>query len=78
MPGNDEARLNQPERSPVQHQARVGVECPMCHHRAFVEIQLDHPVEDYPMAQEIRAQLELWMASHCPNHLRPMLALSKN
>lgn len=62
----------------MEHRARVGVECPQCHSRQFVEIQLDRPPEDYPLAREIRAQLEAWVASRCPEHLAPLLRLTKN
>ena len=66
------------ENTPVVHMAHVGVECPRCRWRQFVEVHLDKPQMDSPMAREIREQLEAWMASHCPDHLNAISALSKN
>ena len=62
----------------VEHRAQVGVECPHCHWRQFVEVQLDDRVVDSPLAREIQRHLEAWMASRCPDHLGPILDLSKN
>jgi hypothetical protein len=62
----------------MEHRTQVGVECPQCHARQFLEIQLDKPVENSPAVQEIRRQLEAWIASRCPDHLGPMLISSKN
>ncbi|MGH9325143.1 MAG: hypothetical protein ACRD2B_00430 [Terriglobia bacterium] len=60
------------------HRAQLGVECPQCHWRQFVEIHLEEPVANSPMAFEIRRHLEAWMASHCPDHLNAISKLSKN
>ena len=62
----------------MEHRAQVGVECPHCHFRQFVEVEFDKPVLNAPLAQEIRAQLEAWMASRCPEHLTPTLGRMKN
>jgi len=66
------------ENTPLFHLAHVGVECPRCHWRQFVEVNLDKPQMDSPMAREIRAQLEAWMASRCPDHLNAISSLSRN
>ncbi|MGH9355526.1 MAG: hypothetical protein ACRD10_05290 [Terriglobia bacterium] len=63
---------------PIIHSAHMGVECPRCHWKQFIEINLDTPQTDNPMAREIRAQLEAWIASRCPDHLNVIPALSKN
>lgn len=62
----------------VLHHAQVGVECPQCHWKQFVEVQLEQPAMDHPIALEIRRQLEAWMASRCPDHLNAISLLSKN
>ncbi|HUZ45156.1 MAG TPA: hypothetical protein VMW54_00825 [Terriglobia bacterium] len=69
----------QPQEPQVmEHRAHVGVECPQCHARQFLEIQLEQPVENSPAVKEIRRQLESWIASRCPDHLGPILNSSKN
>ncbi|HET7212768.1 MAG TPA: hypothetical protein VFL79_04220 [Terriglobia bacterium] len=67
----------QPEQV-VAHRAQVGIECPTCHARQFMEIQLESPVSNSRFADEIRQQLELWIASRCPDHLGPVLKTSMN
>lgn len=62
----------------MEHRAQVGIECPTCHLRQFVEVQLENPLSDSPMAEFIRAQLAAWLASRCPDHLVPILEQSKN
>ncbi len=62
----------------VPHRAHVGVECPRCHWRQLMEVDLDKTGMDLPMAQEIRSQLAAWMASHCPDHLNTISMLSRN
>lgn len=66
----------QPEM--MEHRAQVGVECPQCHARQFLEIQLESPEESSPAFREIRRQLEAWVASRCPDHLGPLLKAGKN
>jgi len=68
----------QREKVPVKHRAHMGVECPQCHWRQLVEIDLDKPFVDSPLAYEIHRQLEAWMASRCPDHLNIISNLSKN
>ncbi|GEM_PF-558923 len=70
--------LTPAEDGNVEHRAHIGVECPQCHWKQFVEIQLDQPVEDTPMGREIRSHLEAWMASHCPDHLSAISRFSRN
>ncbi len=62
----------------MEHRAHVGVECPQCHGKQFVEVQFDGPFDLSPLARELRAQLEAWMASRCPDHLSVMPNFSKN
>lgn len=67
----------QPEQT-IPHKAQVGVECPQCHYKQMMEIQLDGPLEDSPAALRIRKELEAWIASRCPDHLGPILKSSMN
>ena len=62
----------------VVHRAQVGVECPQCHVRQFMEVQLDRPVGHSATVEEIRRQLEVWIASRCPDHLGSILKTSMN
>ncbi len=64
----------------IKHRAHVGVECPQCHFRQFMEVDFERPEElkSSPLAAEIRAHLEAWMASRCPDHLGIISQLSKN
>lgn len=64
----------------VIHRAQVGVECPQCHIKQFMEVDFDREKElrNSPLALEIRAQLEAWMVSRCPDHLGVISHLSKN
>ena len=63
-----------------QHRAQVGVECPQCHFRQFVEVDSDLGgiLKDSKVAQKICAELEAWMLSRCPEHLRAIAGMSKN
>jgi len=65
-------------QSGVAPRARLGGECPQCHWRQFVEVQLDQPLASSPLAREIQVQLEAWMASRCPDHLNAISKFSKN
>ncbi|HLI29530.1 MAG TPA: hypothetical protein VKV79_00340 [Terriglobia bacterium] len=71
-------RIAARENTAPFHLAHVGVECPRCHWKQFVEVHLEKAQMDSPMAREIRAQLEAWIASRCPDHLNVISALSKN
>ena len=62
----------------MEHRAQVRVECPQCHFRQFVEVDFDKPELNPPQVEEIRAQLQAWMASRCPEHLTPALTQMKN
>ncbi len=66
------------ESSQPELHAQLGVECPQCHFRQFVQVEFDKLEMNPPMVMEIRAQLAAWMASHCPDHLRPILGSLKN
>jgi hypothetical protein len=62
----------------MEHRTQVPVECPACHWRQFVEVNLDHSLLDSPQAREIQGHLEEWLRSRCPDHLGPILEFSKN
>ncbi len=62
----------------AEHRARVRVECPICHWRHLLEMEADlRPEKSLPFA-EVRAGLEAWLASRCPDHLSLWLGSSKN
>ncbi len=73
-----EQEILQEQELVLAHRAQVGIECPTCHVKQFMEIQLDSPVTNSPAAVEIRRQLEAWIASRCPDHLGPVLKTSMN
>jgi hypothetical protein len=58
--------------------ARVGVECPRCHFRQFIEIEFDQWPPEAPAAAEIHKHLAEWIVSRCPDHLSLIAAASKN
>ncbi len=62
----------------MEHRGQIKIECPQCHWQHFLEINLDKPLPGSPFAKEIRAHLEAWLASRCPDHLGPILKYSKN
>ena len=62
----------------MEHRAQIPVECPRCHWRHFQEISLDDSLVQSAAAAEIRAQLEAWLASRCPDHLGLFMEMSKN
>jgi hypothetical protein len=62
----------------VERRTQVGVECPQCHWRQFMEIEVDSRLLESPIAVEIWHHLEQWLKSRCPDHLGPMLEHSKN
>jgi len=68
----------QEQEEGLAHRAQVGIECPTCHVRQFMEIQIENPVSNSRAAEEIRRQLEAWIASRCPDHLGPILKTSMN
>jgi len=70
----------QPNEKPaVQfHRAQVGVVCPLCARRHFLEIGCDDSLLASPAAKEIREHLEAWMASRCPDHLGAIAEMGRN
>jgi len=56
----------------------MGVECPQCHWRQFVELSLDQGIMASPEAKEIQRQLQEWLRSRCPDHLNLILEKMKN
>lgn len=63
----------------MEQRVQVGVECPQCHWRHFLEVEIhDDRLLKSPLAGEIKAHLEAWVASRCPDHLGPILEQSKN
>jgi hypothetical protein len=66
------------ESSQPEHHAQLGVECPQCHFRQFVQVEFDKHEMNPPMVMEIRSHLQAWMATHCPDHLRAILGGMKN
>ncbi len=63
-----------------QHRAQVGVECPQCHFRQFMEVDSDlgGALSDNVVARKIYAELQAWMVSRCPEHLRVISGMSRN
>jgi hypothetical protein len=68
------------EATAAPHRAQVGVECPQCHLRQFVgvESELVETLRDSQVARQIHAELQAWMATHCPEHLNVISRMSKN
>jgi len=60
------------------HRGRFGVVCPLCKRGHFLEVAADNLLLASPAAQEIRAHLEAWMASRCPDHLGIIAEMSRN
>lgn len=60
----------------MEHHAQVPVQCPVCKWRHFLEVE----VEDFDKiaGPELRKHLEAWIASRCPDHIGPILEMSKN
>lgn len=60
----------------MDHHAQVPVQCPVCNSRQFLGVE----IEDFDKVgpAEIRKHLEAWLASRCPDHLGPILEMSKN
>jgi hypothetical protein len=63
-----------------EHRAHVGVECPQCHFRQFMEVESDlvGALQDSKVTRTIYAELQAWMISRCPDHLRAIAAVSRN
>jgi hypothetical protein len=62
----------------VEERAQVGVQCPKCLRRQFMEVEIDPRLMNSPIAREIQAHLEEWMRSQCPDHLGEFLKASRN
>ncbi|HEY6291796.1 MAG TPA: hypothetical protein VI455_09590 [Terriglobia bacterium] len=64
----------------MEHRAQVGVECPQCHFRQFMEVETDlvGTLQDSRVAQKVYAELQAWMISRCPEHLKAIAGMSKN
>jgi hypothetical protein len=62
------------------HRAHVGVECPQCHFRQFMEVDTDMAgiLKDSKVTNKILVELQAWMLSRCPDHLRAIAGMSKN
>lgn len=60
------------------HRAQVGVECPVCRWRHFLEVNFDLATLDARSSQEVARQLQEWLRSRCPDHLGPFLKASKS
>ena len=62
----------------MEHRGLVGVECPQCHWKHFMELSLDQAIMSSPAAKEIQRQLEEWLRSRCPDHLGAIMEKMKN
>jgi len=60
----------------VDHRVRIPVVCAHCQWRHFLEVELENLESAAPA--ELRTQLESWVASRCPDHLGPILYMSRN
>jgi hypothetical protein len=56
--------------------AQVPVQCPVCNWRHFLGVE----IEDFDKVEgpELRKHLEAWLATRCPDHLGPILKMSRN
>ena len=62
----------------MERRVQVGVQCPQCHWKHFMEVEADVTLLKSPLYEEIRHQLEAWLRSHCPDHLGAIANMSKN
>jgi len=60
----------------MEHRAHVPVQCPVCKWRHFMEVETEDL--DLKSGGALREHLEAWIASRCPDHLGPILEMSKN
>jgi DNA-directed RNA polymerase subunit RPC12/RpoP len=58
----------------------MGIECPHCHFRQFMEVDSDlmNTFQDSKVVRKIYAELQAWMVSRCPEHLRAIAGMAKN
>jgi len=62
----------------MEQRTQVGVACPKCQWRQFIEVEIDPRLMKSPLAGQIQVYLEEWMLYHCPDHLEEFLKASKN
>ena len=62
----------------MEQHAHVPVECPQCHWKHFVEVEIDQGMIQSPLYAKIQQELEEWLRSRCPAHLGVIAGLSKN
>jgi len=62
----------------MEQRAQVPIECPQCHWKHFVEMEIDVRMIQSPLYAKIRKELEEWIRSRCPDHLGVIAGLSKN
>ena len=62
----------------MEQRTQVNIQCPLCHGRQFLEIEVEEKLLKSPLAREIQGHLEAWLASRCPDHLGAILNVSKN
>jgi hypothetical protein len=43
-----------------------------------MELSLEQPIMDTPVAREIQRQLQEWLRSRCPDHLGAIMETMKN
>ncbi len=70
--------VNSERSERVERRTQVGVECPQCHWRQFMEVEMDEAFLGSPLYKEIRQHLEAWVRSQCPDHLGLIVQMSKN
>ncbi|MGO9273934.1 MAG: hypothetical protein ACLQOO_27465 [Terriglobia bacterium] len=62
----------------MEQRAQVPVECPQCHWKHFVEMEIDQRMIRSPLYAKIQKELEEWIRSRCPDHLGVIAGFSKN
>jgi hypothetical protein len=60
----------------MQQRAQIPVQCPVCNWQHFVEAEVEE--QDLKIGAELRKHLEAWIATRCPDHLLPIMELSRN
>ena len=60
----------------MQQLAQVPVQCPVCNWRHFMQMEVEE--RDLAAGTELRKHLEAWIASRCPDHLGPIMEMTKN
>ncbi len=62
----------------MERHTQVGVECPQCHWRQFLEVEIEESLLRSPLYKDIKDHLEAWVRSQCPDHLGLIVQMSKN